>query len=158
MSGLKRGIEVGINMQKIVINIGVGSFTLSYFGVMEYAKRKGINIFAYKRDRELEGRNRFIRIAGEDKDLGYERGIIYSTSYNEVSGYTSDIFGEGYFDDTVLARDDKDLVAMVEDMGEKVEGKYSELKVVEIPDDVRWHISNDDAGQEWVAENHRTWN
>jgi len=151
-------------MQKIVINIGVGSFTLSYFGVMEYAKRNGINIFAYKRDRELErnreleGTNRFIRIAGEDKDLGCQSRITYNTSYNEVSGYTSDIFGEGYFDDTVLVRDDKDLVAMVEEMGEKVEGKYSELKVVEIPDDVKWHISNNDAGNEWVAEDHRIWN
>ena len=33
---------------------------------------------------------------------------------------------------------------------------YSELKVVEIPDDVEYDIQEYD-GNEWVAEKHRTW-
>jgi len=35
-------------------------------------------------------------------------------------------------------------------------GEYSELKVVEIPDDVKWQLEEYD-GLEWVAEKHRTW-
>ena len=47
------------------------------------------------------------------------------------------------------------LVEMVErgDVG----GDFSDLKVVEIPDDVNWYIEEYD-GLEHVAERHRTWN
>ena len=53
-------------------------------------------------------------------------------------------------------RDDPNLVRCVEELGVKANDHYSCLKVVEIPDDVEWHIA-EHAGREWVAENHRTW-
>ena len=46
------------------------------------------------------------------------------------------------------------LVEMVE-RGD-VDGTYSDLKVVEIPDGVNWYIEEYD-GLEHVAERHRTW-
>jgi hypothetical protein len=55
-----------------------------------------------------------------------------------------------------VSRDDADLVAVVEGLGEKANGDYSRLRVVEIPEDVRWHISEYD-GVEHIAEDHRTW-
>ena len=36
------------------------------------------------------------------------------------------------------------------------DGVYSDLKVVEIPDDINWYIEEYD-GLEHVAERHRTW-
>lgn len=48
------------------------------------------------------------------------------------------------------------LVAVVEELGERANGQYADLKVVEIPDDVVWEIHEYD-GNEWVAEAHRTW-
>ncbi len=54
------------------------------------------------------------------------------------------------------ARDDPELVALVESMGEGAAGPCALLKVVEIPADVDWEIQEHD-GQEWVAERHRTW-
>lgn len=53
-------------------------------------------------------------------------------------------------------RSDPDLVAVVESLGGLANGKFAELKVVEIPDDVEWEINEYD-GVEWVAEKHRTW-
>jgi hypothetical protein len=53
-------------------------------------------------------------------------------------------------------RDDTTLVQVVEELGELANGRYTELKVVEVPDDVQWHIGEYD-GWEWVAENHRKW-
>lgn len=53
-------------------------------------------------------------------------------------------------------RSDPDLVAVVEALGSKANGVYANLKVVEIPDGVEWHISEYD-GLEHVAEDHRTW-
>ncbi len=55
-----------------------------------------------------------------------------------------------------ISRDDEVLVKIVEELGTKANGFYSELKIVEIPDDVKWCIEDFD-GKEWVAEEHRTW-
>ena len=55
-----------------------------------------------------------------------------------------------------IARDDADLVYVVETLGEGAAGRYSQLKIVEIPADVEWEIAEYD-GNEWVAEVHRTW-
>jgi hypothetical protein len=53
-------------------------------------------------------------------------------------------------------RDDPRLVEVVEKLGSKANGRFAELKVVEVPDDVEWSIDEYD-GVEWVAEKHQTW-
>ena len=53
-------------------------------------------------------------------------------------------------------RSDPRLVAVVEKYGNAASGRYALLEVVEVPDDVKWHIAEYD-GYEWVAEDHRTW-
>ena len=55
-----------------------------------------------------------------------------------------------------IPRDDAHLIAVVELMGTEANNRFSELKIVEIPDDVNWYVEEYD-GQEWVAERHRTW-
>lgn len=55
-----------------------------------------------------------------------------------------------------ISRDDPYLIQLIEDMGDEVDTRFSKLKIVEIPDDVKWHIG-EFGGIEWVAENHRTW-
>jgi hypothetical protein len=55
-----------------------------------------------------------------------------------------------------ITRDDPDLIEIVERMGAAADGPYAELKVVEIPDDVKWQVEEYD-GKEWVAEVHRVW-
>ena len=58
--------------------------------------------------------------------------------------------------DWEIPRDCPVLVEMVEQGGTDVDGIYSELKVVDIPDGVNWYIEEYD-GMEHVAERHRTW-
>lgn len=48
------------------------------------------------------------------------------------------------------------LVRVVEELGDGANAEYAKLKVVDIPDDVKWTIQEND-GAEWVAEVHRTW-
>ena len=55
-----------------------------------------------------------------------------------------------------LKRDDTDLVAVVEELGEGANTIFSELEVVEIPDDINWYIDNYD-GIETIHEVHRSW-
>ncbi len=49
-----------------------------------------------------------------------------------------------------------DIIAIVEKLGTEANTHYSNIKVVEIPDDVDWEIVDYD-GAEWIAEKHRTW-
>ena len=116
-------------MMKIVINTRSGSFALSDEAFSMLLNRKGIEF------ETVEGNfvTHFYRKGMVDKNEGY-------------LGYRQDEF----------CRDDADLVAVVEALGSKADGKYSELKIVEVPDDVNWYIEDYD-GIEHVAERHRTW-
>jgi len=80
---------------------------------------------------------------------GYDKSFALG-----VCIYT-DQFGDEFYDRN-LDRDDPDLIAVVEEMGASANGLCAELVVVEVPDDVSWHIE-EYAGMEWVAETHRTW-
>ena len=79
----------------------------------------------------------------EKKDIGLGRFVKSYESYEGFSTYD-------------VARDDPDLVSVVESMGAKADGRFAKLRVVEIPDEVNWSIHEYD-GSEWVAEVHRTW-
>ena len=59
-----------------------------------------------------------------------------------------------YYD---IPRDCPVLVAMIEEQGDAINGAFSDLRIVEIPDDVSWYIDEYD-GMEHVAERHRIWN
>lgn len=62
-----------------------------------------------------------------------------------------------YFSDHNFERNDPDLIKTIEELGvEKCSNWASDLKIVTIPDDVKWQIQEYD-GMEWVAEQHRTW-
>lgn len=68
---------------------------------------------------------------------------------------SGDIVGYGDVDEMPggYERNDPDLVAAVEELGK---GAGEDLKIVEIPDSVKWVIQDYD-GAEWIAEQHRTW-
>lgn len=53
-------------------------------------------------------------------------------------------------------RTNPQLVECVEALGEKADGRFARLWVVEVPDDVSWYIDEYD-GNESVEEEHRSW-
>lgn len=84
-----------------------------------------------------------------DAGDGYEVGTVESTLYKNGTCYTFRDYMEEFRSDPVLVR-------IVEEMGEAVNGRYTDLKVVEIPDGIDWEIVEYD-GKEHIAERHRTW-
>ena len=49
------------------------------------------------------------------------------------------------------------LLQVIDELGEeKSSDVFAKLKVIEIPDDVKWHIADFD-GMEHIAEDHRQW-
>lgn len=138
---------------KVVINKCYGGFSLSYTAVMAYAKRKGLDLKAFAPNPQREVNSRGLR-KYVPFDGTWEPFVVhYSTSELTSEG---EFDGEGYFLPNRIQRNDPDLVAIVEELGDAANGGYAELAIVEIPDDVKWEIEEYD-GVEWVAEQHRIW-
>jgi hypothetical protein len=55
-----------------------------------------------------------------------------------------------------IRRDDPDLVFVVKKLGEKADGSCAKLKIVEIPEEIDWIIT-DYAGIEQIEEAHKVW-
>lgn len=113
---------------KVVINRCFGGFGLSHEAIMKYAAVAGLDIIAVEEPNSL---------------------IKYRY-------YTGSIADDNYWSEYSLDRTDPSLVKVVEQMGESADGDFAELTVVEIPDDVEWHLCEYD-GIEHIAEVHRTW-
>ena len=53
-------------------------------------------------------------------------------------------------------RDHPLMIQVVEELGAAANGRFAELEIVEIPDDVQWGIDDYD-GIETIHEKHRSW-
>lgn len=53
-------------------------------------------------------------------------------------------------------RADEKLISCIEELGNKANGAYASLEIVEIPDDVDFYIDDYD-GMETIHEKHRMW-
>ena len=82
---------------------------------------------------------------------GFGLSAAAESKYKELANITDPIFYS-----RSIPRDDEHLIAVVELMGTDANNKYSELKIVDVPNDVNWYIEEYD-GREWVAERHQTW-
>lgn len=117
---------IGDIMTKVVINACYGGFSLSEEAIDLFLNKKGLP---------------FTKEKGE---------------YFSLCGHTYNVNGEEYWSDRDIERNDPVLIEVVQELGEKANGRCAELSIVEVPDDAKWHIAEYD-GYEHVAENHRTW-
>jgi len=113
---------------KIVINDCYGGFGLSEVAMRRYCELMGIEL-----------------VVETDPD------------YTEFQNfYVGSKHPDNLINEREFGRADPLLVQVVEELGEQCNTRTSELKIVEIPDDVEWEVAEYD-GIEWVAEKHRTW-
>ncbi len=100
----------------------------------------------------------------EDNEGSGKRKIVINTSHDgrfSISSAGKKWLAEHGMDESSLdfgysRRDNELLVQMVEELGSSANGRYADLKIVEIPKDVEWEI-HECACKEWIAEKHRTW-
>jgi len=146
---------------KVVINRCYGGFGLSYEGVMYYAKLKGIKLYAYVEKWEDDLYANKIYDASDETVIPFEKRKSKSSTitiyYATKKGLKNRMeLGKYLWNEDAIERNDPALVQTVEDLREKANGYAAELKVVEIPDDVDWEITEYD-GLEQVEEKHRVW-
>lgn len=140
-------------MTKIVINKGVG-FGLSHEATMRYAELAGITLCPYKYNHEIES---YVKIDYETWDLAREPD--YFRCSDDVINRINELdkVNELFFSVYHIDRNDPILVRVVDELGERANNVFSELKIVEIPDDVIWEIDEDESGPEKVREVSRVW-
>lgn len=142
-------------IRRVVINNCHGGFGLSHEGILAYLDKCGIPVWTQANER-FGGLIPFTyylvppeeQIKG-DPDNWHEMTLAQRQAHN--AAYSKTVFTE-----RDVARDDPYLVQVVEELGDRANGRHAELKIVEIPADVDWEIDEYD-GTEWVAEKHRVW-
>ena len=133
-------------MQKVVINVCFGGFGISDLAIERYAEIKEIKIYKSS-ERAIFGYRYYLCPEEEYLQIQEEdRGSLNPYSRTNKLHFS-------YYD---LERTDPILVQIVEELGEASYGVYSELRIVEVPDDVSYLIEDYD-GNERIAESHRTW-
>lgn len=93
-----------------------------------------------------------IAVGTAPKDV--DSGSSIDSEYPLTPDRKSFIFPETFY---TKIRTCPHLVKVVEELGEAANGRFSELAVIEIPDDISWYI-DEDKGMETIHEEHRTWN
>jgi len=84
-------------------------------------------------------------------------GITLSKNDSDEFYTSPDFNANSYFSVYDIDRNSKELIQTVEELQQEANDRNSELKVIEIPDEIDWYI-NEYNGIEHVAETHRTWN
>ena len=151
--------------REIIINACYGGYSLSPIAVRKLAIKKGKNcyFFIYDLDKKI-----YYRVC--IKDLIIRKYFPwFAFSVNNPNDYklnqadTDGLYKEAnkradeiYLDDRPSDRSDPDLLAVVKKLGRKANGRFAKLKIVNIPDDVKFEIEDDD-GFEHIAEIHRVW-
>jgi len=149
---------------KIIINTCYGGFGLSPLAVKEIAKRKGRDCYFFTHGYPDNG---YVQISAEKAHSAFiwfaysvpnpndyklsepDQDGLYRSANERADKIALDYYLGEY-------RADPDVIAVVEQLGDLANGKYAQLKIIEIPDDIEWEIDEYD-GIESVHEKHRTW-
>ena len=130
---------------KIVINSCYGGFSLSDKAIIRYAEIKGIKLYQ----------------SVERHCFDYSFYLVPEDDYNKLHAEDErngnyNLSNAVYFRDNQIERTDLALIQVVEKLGKEANGPHAKLSVVEIPNDIKWEITDYD-GLETVEEEHRSW-
>ncbi len=155
---------------KVAINACFGGFGLSPQAMKRLAELKGRECYFFTQDIKAGLDSPYIPATIESLGDAMFFSAFSIPNPNEVLVGLSDWNG-GTLEDRKAAnkqyeavsispreyeRNDPDLITVIEELGEAANGKCADLKIVDIPDDVKFDIEEYD-GSEHVAEQHRTW-
>jgi len=136
---------------KLVINRCYGGFSLSRQAICEYAALAGFSAHFYKA--EVVQTRIYKKISPFEKESLFTYKL--KTDLGDVATEEQMNAAE-WIDDRGLPRNDVNLIAVVEKLGDAANGACAELRIIEIPDGVEYEIDDYD-GMESVHETHRSW-
>jgi hypothetical protein len=141
---------------KVAYNSCYGGFSLSPIALTKFAEKKGIAItwykqIGYKHQANLE----YIKVEGvPENGLNLNLTSLKEDLGEHIKGTPTGLYYYPTFHDET--RRDPDLIAVIEELGEKANGSFANLKIAEIPDGVEYEITEYD-GLEEVVPPRMTW-
>jgi hypothetical protein len=138
---------------KIAVNRCYGGFDMSNQAVKRYLELIGKECYFYKQTKYnyKDGVNEFSKC-----DISNKNSTFISVSTKDLGDKTKKIPDEYYFYYGDISRNDPALIQTIEELKECASGRFGNIQIVSIPDDINWEISNYD-GIETVEEIHRSW-
>lgn len=131
-------------MHKIVINGCFGGYGLSPLAIYELCKRKGIDCYIYvESDAD---RSEYMKVSPTSKKINSTWWYALNKDFGDVVKSDDISDDEDYVDFEDLQRHDKDLVAVVEELGDKANGSCADLEVVETSSNL-YRISSYDGAE-----------
>ena len=128
---------------KILINTCYGGYSLSHEAMLRYAELKGIAVYP---ESNLSGLYTYWLVPESQR---VKQTNFYAMSQKEREASNALLDNREF-------RTDPTMIQVVEELGDKANGRFAELKVIEIPEGVDYTIE-EYAGMEHIAEVHRTW-
>lgn len=135
---------------KLVVNKCYGGFSVSHEAIMRYGELKGYDVVLYTRDDDTEADFAvYRRITDEEFETLSLWEIMYVV--NPPEGETFEL----HYDDPDLVeflstydfekrRAEPEFIQVVEELGTRANGRFANLRLVEIPDGAEWNISDYD--------------
>lgn len=136
---------------KVILNKCYGGFGVSQEAYELYAKKKGIELFAYKLDCE-NGKPIY-----KKTDTGSSIfTITFTKDFGDYIDLSDDSSNEYCLELRRGHREDPVLIEVVEELGERANSPFSKLVVVDIPDDMEYEIDDYD-GVETLHQKVEKW-
>jgi hypothetical protein len=136
-------------MTKIVYNACYGGFSLSHEAIMRYAEIKGIKLYTKKE----YGYFHYYLCPPEE----YNR-INEEESANPVAPGRFERSNSLYFSDRDFERNDPILVQVVEELGDKANGRCAKLRITEVPAGTLYRIDEYDGFESVETKDSYEWN
>ena len=130
---------------KIILNKCYGGFGVSDEAYELYAEKKGLTLYRYYNDYE----NKQMHKGSGLITYYFTKDFGDSIENDKIDWKTNLYLNCGY-------RDDPILIEVVEELGGKANGRFSDLVVVDIPDNMDYVIDDYD-GVETLHERVREW-
>lgn len=138
-------------MKKVILNKCYGGFDVSKEAYMLYAKKKGLTLYLYESN-FVDRKFIYKKVNNDDS--------IFRHYFTKDMGDNVEINNEDYDKYCLYLRDehreDPVLIEVVEELGEKASGRFGNLQVVEIPDDLDYVIDEYD-GIETLHQKVQEW-
>ena len=135
---------------KVILNKSYGGFSVSQKGYIAYAKKAGIDLYCYERTDSKT----YTRV--DDPKTGHSALYSWFTKNHGKTVSSEKLDWSDCFYLNSDKREDPILISVVEELGDEVNTIYSNLKVVDIPDDMDYVIDDYD-GVETLHERVREW-
>lgn len=136
---------------KVILNKCYGGFGVSQEAYELYAKKKGIELFAYKLD--FKNGKPIYRKTDMSSSIFT---ITFTKDFGDYVELSDDNSEKYILELRGNHREDPVLIEVVEELGDRVNSPFSKLVVVDIPDGMEYEIDDYD-GVETLHQKVETW-